>query len=820
MKYNFFCSAFFTGRLARALVRHIEVDTVGDAGQWDNDVVRDVRVNMKRKSLINRLLAVALSSVMTAGLVSGCSAPQEAATGQEQESESTEQAPEAPQPQEAAPESEDAALEEVEIADAAGWNESLYAVIEGVSDSDVTAVSYSGTAEGSLEGEDLEYLVRDDDSGNVRVDIPGLAPGTYSIRVETADKAFVKDDIEVDAFDRSGYAHFKYENGVGAYNNDGTLKDNAIVLYVTDENKNDVELTVDGVTVKGIGNILNSGGMAAEKKPEASVSGDSASGNDAASSGEDEVSENDVPRTSKGGIANTNQGIIKLLAENNIPLVVRFVGVVSDSGLYKTGEYDPTEPGLIEGLTAFSLDKEIVEEKGLEPMFDYGANQGDNGHMARMVSGRDITLEGIGTGATIDGWGFHFIASGSDKDTDRGESFEVRNLTFINTAEDAVGLEGNTEKNEEGKDDVNLDFTKGVERCWIHNNEFYCPTLTACAAAEGDKMEGDGSIDFKKGQYVTFSYNYFEGNHKTSLVGGNDSAIQFNVTYHHNHWYMCGSRAPASRNANIHMYNNISDMQTNYCQNTRANAYIFSEYNMFYACRNPQWVVGGAIKSYNDRITGALWEDVDDNLGATVVENKEDYVENECQYIAGGIRLDKFDTDPELSYIASGDYELQTDFGELRKVIASKTGTMKSVILGYEDAFDSVIPLELAEEAVVLAETVSGDETAAAEDKTEETVSETTVSADEAVSLPGVVPGGRIAFSLEKDGAVTVAYGSVKGVIVNENGECMLEGDGTTEVLPAGVYMIQSEKYTPGNYREGTPISFEEIEVKTFTVSY
>ena len=43
------------------------------------------------------------------------------------------------------------------------------------------------------------------------------------------------------------------------------------------------------------------------------------------------------------------------------------------------------------------------------------------------------------------------------------------------------------------------------------------------------------------------------------------------------------------------MYNNLFEGQTDYAINTRADAYIFSESNMFYMCKNPFRVDGGAI---------------------------------------------------------------------------------------------------------------------------------------------------------------------------------------------------------------------------------
>ena len=43
----------------------------------------------------------------------------------------------------------------------------------------------------------------------------------------------------------------------GAYNNDGTLKENALVLYLTNDNKNTLTATFNGTTYTGIANILS-----------------------------------------------------------------------------------------------------------------------------------------------------------------------------------------------------------------------------------------------------------------------------------------------------------------------------------------------------------------------------------------------------------------------------------------------------------------------------------------------------------------------------------------------------------------------------------
>ena len=491
-------------------------------------------------------------------------------------------------------------LSDVKAISAGGWNEMLYMLLSGIKDSDVSGVSYSGPTSGSLTGADLEFLVRDTNEG-LRIDIPGLKAGTYSVTLTTSKGTLTKSGIEVGAQDRSGYAHYNFTAGVGAYNDDGTLKSNAKVLYVTNDNKDTVTITSkDGTTVKGIGNILNSAGQ------------DIGGG-----------------KTSNGGAKpNSNAGIIKKLAQDGTPLVVRIIG-------------DVKAPS---GLTAYDST-------------DFGGSVGDNGFMARMKSGKDVTIEGIGTDAVVNGWGFHFMAESAAPDY--GKSFEVRNIKFKNVPEDCVGMEGVQEGS---------NLTAPVERCWIHNCEFYKPTISN--PAESDKAGGDGACDFKRGLYFTNSYCYYEGYHKTNLVGASDSNLQFHLTYHHNYWNKCESRGPLARQANIHMYDNIFSGQTSYCMNPRANAYIFSEYNLFENCKNPMQIKLGAIKSFNDTLI-----DCKGDQQGTVVTSKSTKVSSGCQYA-------NFDTDSSICYIPSGKYLLHTDTSKLKSIFETDGGTMDNTTIG------------------------------------------------------------------------------------------------------------------------------------------
>ncbi|MGM9969749.1 MAG: InlB B-repeat-containing protein [Anaeroplasma sp.] len=622
---------------------------------------------------------------------------------------------------------------DVQVTAFSGLSESAYFEFQAVSSaSDYALYIKGGSYSTFTKLTDKVAYLRKTSTSTYRADLIGLKAGNYQVKIVPIISSAEKDDVAtiakvaVMAYDRSGYAHFNYNEGVGAYNDDGTLKDNAIVLYVTDENKNTVSLTYGGVTVTGVGNILNSVGQ--------DVGGG---------------------LTNKGGKANSNQGILKLLAQNNVPLVVRLVGVVSNTGLYDKGTFAASSTPLINGLTIYDS-------------LDNGGSVGDNGHMARMKSAKNVTIEGIGSDATVDGWGFHFMCETSAPDL--GKSFEVRNLKFINTPEDAIGMEGTqgtlkADGTVENASSATADILGSVERCWIHNNEFYSPKISS--PAESDKSEGDGSVDFKRGQYFTCSYNYFEGCHKTNLVGSADTSLQFNLTYHHNYWYLCKARGPLARRANIHMYNNVFDSQTDYAQNTRADAYIYSEYNLFYMTKNPQRVDGGAIKSYNDSFSSCI-----ESMGGTIVTDKSQTVSNNCKFAYRNIDYSKFDTDSSLSYIANGDYYLQTDLTDARKVIRAQAG--------------------VAKDRYIDSETVTMDEISYISGKTVNATVET---------LPSTITPGKISktpyiFELKKYATATVDY--TGGVLLNEAGVCMLNGSGEV-ILAPGKYILQAMNIQAGD---------------------
>ena len=96
-----------------------------------------------------------------------------------------------------------------------------------------------------------------------RVDVPGLAAGSYQLKVvpviggkEDESKAGETAALNVEAHDRSSFG-FVEGTSSGAYNEDGTLRENAVVLYVTEKTKDTVSMDVvtssKGATTNAVG---------------------------------------------------------------------------------------------------------------------------------------------------------------------------------------------------------------------------------------------------------------------------------------------------------------------------------------------------------------------------------------------------------------------------------------------------------------------------------------------------------------------------------------------------------------------------------------
>lgn len=156
----------------------------------------------------------------------------------------------------------------IQITEAKGWQESAYlkwAPFEGASSYNVYVDDKKIDAQ----------LVRQYAS-YYRADVLGLKEGTYSVKVVPVNAegkeiagANTVSNLVVKSYNREGFAHFKYA-GVGAYNNDGTLKAGAKVLYITAKTAKTVSTTVNTgklETITGLQSIIDAYSKGKDKTP-------------------------------------------------------------------------------------------------------------------------------------------------------------------------------------------------------------------------------------------------------------------------------------------------------------------------------------------------------------------------------------------------------------------------------------------------------------------------------------------------------------------------------------------------------------------------
>ncbi|MDQ0375831.1 pectate lyase family protein [Cellulomonas humilata] len=131
----------------------------------------------------------------------------------------------------------------------------------------------------------------------------------------------------------------------------------------------------------------------------------------------------------------------------------------------------------------------------------------------------------------------------------------VRNLTFDDWDDDAINVETST-------------------NVWIDRNTFFTGY--------------DGSVDTKRASdYVTISWNHFDGQDKNSLVGhsddnGSQDRGKLRVTYHHNWFDGTNQRNPRVRFGNpVHVFNNLYSSVGSYGVASTMEAGVLVEGNYF-----------------------------------------------------------------------------------------------------------------------------------------------------------------------------------------------------------------------------------------------
>ena len=488
------------------------------------------------------------------------------------------------------------------ISDYGGYREGAY--IEFDLDSSVPAtgykVSYKKTSDSTYNSVDTNLVRLGDTTG--RADIIALTPGTYEIKLEAGALGEEVVTVEVSADDRSGYAHFNYTDGIGAYNDDGTLKSNAVVVYVTDATKNTVTAKIGSKTYTGLVNII----QACNNKNYAL---------DIRVIGEIQTTQWNAQSHGEGSTSTR---------QNNLENLFKYTTDSSGWDEGKSTSYSRLYEDKIisKGINSMSNDlaKGITQLNGLTTFVTRTKKANSDGiyeydsyfNMLDVSNGYNITIEGIGTDAAIFQWGFAFKMC---------NSIEVKNIRFYNYTEDAVGFEGKS-----GSE-------SNYGHYWIHNCTFDIGVNNWDVCYEADKGDGDGSTDIKYCHNETISYCRYNHTHKTNLIGSSDSSLQYNITLHHNYYNECGSRMPLVRQSNIHIYNNYYYKSTGYCTNVRAGAFAFIENNYYDQAKNPYQVnkVPGTIKSYNNTFNSTTTSSSDNDTSSN-----NNTVTSRTQAITGG----------------------------------------------------------------------------------------------------------------------------------------------------------------------------------------
>lgn len=508
-------------------------------------------------------------------------------------------------------------LPEIEVVECNAYNEMIRLVFQPMAGVEFT-VQYK--AENEPEYSILApELMKINEDGNYECLLLGIVAGNYEVVIRgiNAECEFEKklEKLVVSPLDRSGYAHFGNKEGIGAYNDDGTVKDNAKIIYVNDENKNTVKATFGNKTYTGLVDILQNAKYATTPL---------------------------LIRIS--GKITTNQyeykEVIPRLADNSNLSEDHFVNIFSTEygenlvGLRvchkdaKEGigyNYVTTKTGIVfknsysTSKASNTYNKSTYPELKGKKVYDDDTNI----NSISINGAKNITIEGITPDAEIFQFGFRFTNCAS---------IEVKGLKFSQYPEDAVAFYCS-----------DADGINKYSGFWVHHCDFYSGLNNWDLTGEQDKHKGDGSIDCNYVSNVTVSYCNFIGTGKTCLVGSSSSAKCKSITHHHNYYSGVQARLPLARGTNLHMYNNYYESCASAVR-VGYSCYGFSENNYFAKCSNAHLDDDGtsAIKSYNDVFFSSF------GVQSTKVIDREVGVKNSCNM--NGVDYSSFDTNGDLFY--------------------------------------------------------------------------------------------------------------------------------------------------------------------------
>ncbi|MDI6100313.1 polysaccharide lyase family 1 protein [Actinoplanes sp. NEAU-A12] len=144
----------------------------------------------------------------------------------------------------------------------------------------------------------------------------------------------------------------------------------------------------------------------------------------------------------------------------------------------------------------------------------------------------NVTIVGVGSGATFDQLGIHIRDS---------SNIIIQNVTVKNVKKSGSPLSN-------GGDAIGMEST--VRNVWVDH--------ATLEASGGESAGFDGLFDMKNDvEYVTLSYSILRNSGRGGLVGSSETDTGNNfLTFHHNRYENIDSRTPLLRGATAHMYNN------------------------------------------------------------------------------------------------------------------------------------------------------------------------------------------------------------------------------------------------------------------------
>ena len=252
---------------------------------------------------------------------------------------------------------------------------------------------------------------------------------------------------------------------------------------------------------------------------------------------------------------------------------------------------------------------------------------------------KGLTIEGVGNDATFNGFGLKLKGA---------KNVEVRNLGFMNC------------NSSEGD---NVSLTSDNYHVWVHNCDFFYGD----AGSDADQAKGDGALDTKKSQYITYSYNHFFDCGKVHLNGNKDTIVNY-ITYHHNWYDHCDSRMPRVRvSDSIHVYNNFYDGVSKYGIGATMGSSVFAENNYFLNTSRPMSISmqgldsgtfsgedGGIIKAFGNVIIGQngkqmiTYSQNNTSFDYYDAKTRDEIVPSNVVTLQGGHKYSNFDTAADM----------------------------------------------------------------------------------------------------------------------------------------------------------------------------